>query len=124
MLARLISNFNLSISHKRSSFMVKDNKSIRIVLDVMWDEKLIIGYRTEDKKLKVLLKYTVWGKTVLKHICLLSKPGRRQYVAYFELADLLKNNRIYFLSTDRGLMSANKAKILGIGGELLFYINY
>ena len=51
-----------------------------------------------------------------------SKPGLRVYANSKTLPSVLDGLGIAILSTSRGVMTNNKAKELGIGGEVLCYI--
>ena len=89
------------------------------------------GYITDFEELQednfnfLLLCLKYQGKerkpviTTLKRI---SKPGLRIYVGKKNLPKVLGNLGIAILSTSRGVMTNNKAKTLGIGGEVLCYI--
>ena len=73
--------------------------------------------------LLVSLKYI--GKSRNPVICKIqriSKPGLRVYSSAKELPKVLDNLGIAIISTSKGVMTNLKAKELGIGGEVLFYI--
>lgn len=48
-----------------------------------------------------------------------SKPGHRQYRKAEELPKILNGYGIAIVSTSQGIMTANKARGLGIGGEVI-----
>ena len=75
------------------------------------------------KYLLLSLKYK--GKSrerVISKIKRISKPGLRVYVNSKTLPNVLDGLGIAILSTSKGVMTNNKAKELGIGGEILCYI--
>ena len=75
------------------------------------------------KYLLLSLKYK--GKSrerVISKIKRISKPGLRVYVNSKTLPNVLDGLGIAILSTSKGVMTNNKAKELGIGGEVLCYI--
>jgi small subunit ribosomal protein S8 len=81
-------------------------------------------YKRQNKKyLLISLKYIGKSrKPVISKIQRMSKPGLRVYSGYKELPKILENLGIAVISTSKGVMTNLKAKELGIGGEILFYI--
>jgi len=59
---------------------------------------------------------------VINKIKRISKPGLRVYANSKTLPRVLDGLGVAILSTSKGVMSNNKAKELGIGGEVLCYI--
>lgn len=59
---------------------------------------------------------------VISKIKRVSKPGLRIYSGSENLPNILGNLGIAIISTSKGLMTNLKARELGIGGEVLFYI--
>nr|YP_009145407.1 ribosomal protein S8 [Cryptoglena skujai]AKL39032.1 ribosomal protein S8 [Cryptoglena skujai] len=57
--------------------------------------------------------------TQLKRI---SKPGFRVYVSHNNIPKVLGGIGIAVLSTSKGLLTNNSAKVNNLGGEVLFYI--
>ena len=51
-----------------------------------------------------------------------SKPGRRVYVKRTEIPWVLSGLGIAILSTPQGIMTDQKARRLGLGGEVLCYV--
>ena len=97
------------------------------IAEILKDEGFIADYETYTEKnrnyLLISLKYT--GKSRESVICKLeriSKPGLRVYANSKTLPRVLDGLGIAILSTSKGVMSNNKAKELGIGGEVLCYI--
>ena len=79
----------------------------------------------QDKieSLLLSLKYTGESrKSVISEIKRISKPGLRVYTNSKTLPSVLDGLGVAILSTSKGVMTNNKAKELGIGGEVLCYI--
>jgi small subunit ribosomal protein S8 len=77
----------------------------------------------EKKYLLISLKYIGQSrKPVISKIERMSKPGLRVYTNSKKLPRILENLGIAVISTSKGVMTNLKAKELGIGGEVLFYI--
>ncbi len=71
------------------------------------------------KELKIVLKYKKDGKSSIKKIRRISKPGLRLYAGKNELPTVLNNLGIAIISTPRGIMTNKTAKDSGLGGEII-----
>jgi small subunit ribosomal protein S8 len=72
--------------------------------------------------IRIILKYTVAGDSVIEGIERISKPGLRQYVGKEKIPRVRNNVGMAIISTSQGLMTGARARKLGIGGEVLCYI--
>jgi small subunit ribosomal protein S8 len=93
------------------------------VLEVLQREGYIRGYSREDvgpgmAELKIELKY-VDGEPVIREISRVSKPGRRIYSKLVDLPRVYNGLGISILSTPRGVMSDNEARVAKVGGEVI-----
>ena len=80
---------------------------------------------TEEKRKYLLISLKYIGKSrqpVIWKLERISKPGLRVYTNSKKLPVVLNNLGIAIISTSKGVMTNNKAKELGIGGEVLCYI--
>lgn len=73
---------------------------------------LLLGLKYQGPKKQPII-------TSLKRI---SKPGLRIYVSSKNLPTILGNLGIAILSTSKGVMTNQRAKTLGLGGEVICYI--
>ena len=93
------------------------------VLEVMKREGYIRGFTREQirpgvSELRIELKY-VDGEPVIREIARVSKPGRRIYSRIADLPRSYNGLGISILSTPRGVMSDNEARVAKVGGEIL-----
>jgi small subunit ribosomal protein S8 len=93
------------------------------VLEVLQREGYIRGYsqsqvRAGVAELHIDLKY-VDGEPVIREIARVSKPGRRVYSKIADLPRVYNGLGISILSTPRGVMSDNEARVAKVGGEVL-----
>jgi small subunit ribosomal protein S8 len=93
------------------------------VLEVLQREGYIRGYSRADEsprasEFKIELKY-VDGEPVIREITRVSKPGRRVYSRIEDLPRVYNGLGISILSTPRGVMSDNEARVAHVGGEIL-----
>jgi len=69
-------------------------------------------------ELEIELKYAE-GAPVIREINRVSTPGRRVYSKIKELPRIYNGLGISILSTPRGVMSDNEARVANVGGEIL-----
>ena len=95
------------------------------VLEVLKREGCIRGFTTAPAEnvanahnLAIELKYYE-GEPVIRQIKRVSKPGRRVYAKIADLPRVYNGLGIAILSTPRGVMSDNEARVANVGGEVL-----
>ena len=93
------------------------------ILDVLKEEGYISDYKpsSEEKNNKFLLvnlKYNN-GIPVIKEISRVSKPGRRVYSKAESIPKIQNGLGIAIVSTSKGIMTDNDARIKKIGGEII-----
>jgi len=75
-----------------------------------------------QSQLRIVLKYDRDRKSIVTGLQRISKPGRRVYVKRSETPWVLSGLGIAILSTPQGIMTGQKARRLGLGGEVLCYV--
>jgi len=93
------------------------------ILDVLKQEGYISNYKLlSDSKNKnslvVDLKYYN-GLPVIKEIKRVSKPGRRIYAKANSISKIQNGLGMAIVSTSKGIMSDNDARIKNVGGEII-----
>jgi small subunit ribosomal protein S8 len=88
-------------------------------------EDVTVGDETPVKMINIKLKY--WGKRrerrpVITNLKRVSKPGRRVYVAKDDIPWVMSGMGISILTTPQGVMTGQKARRQGIGGEVICYV--
>lgn len=112
---------------KHQLVQVPSTKISLAISEILKEEGYIEDFENyienEKKYLLISLKYIGQSrKPVIAKIERMSKPGLRVYSSSKELPRVLENLGIAIISTSKGVMTNLKAKELGIGGEVLFYI--
>ena len=84
--------------------------------------EVVDGERPNQPVLRVKIKYV--GKrrerqSVLTGLERVSRPGRRVYTKKRDIPWVLSGIGIAIMSTPKGVMTGQKARSLGVGGELL-----
>ncbi len=83
----------------------------------IWDFEVV--EQEPQSVLRVNLKYSPTGERVIQKISRVSKPGRRVYVDYRNLPEVLDGMGICVMSTNQGVLSNREAKKNHVGGEVL-----
>jgi small subunit ribosomal protein S8 len=96
------------------------------VAEVLRDEGYIEDYQVLPEKpsqtLRMRLKYVGDRRNrrpVINGLKRVSKPGRRVYVRKGEIPWVLSGMGTAIVTTSRGVMTGQKARRLGIGGEVI-----
>ena len=104
---------------KKAFVLSENSRFCRKLLDILWDEGFISGYKTLSmNKLKIYLKYKN-GNSVISSIKVISKPSLRVYYSVKKLKKLKKN---LILTTHKGIKTISNCKKLNIGGEPIIMI--
>ena len=102
-----------SILKKRIAFVLKSEKYI---------EDFIFIKDGKKNSIRIFLKYSHNGKSVITGIDRVSKPGRRVFVGFKDMPRVLDGLGVSIISTSKGVLSNRTASKFGIGGEVLFNI--
>jgi len=105
-----------------------DASNVKIeILRILHEEGYIKSYEVVTQpvqdKIKVTLKYGPKNREkVITNLKRVSKPGLRIYRPHDKLPTVLRGLGIAIVSTSQGVMTAKKARKLGIGGEVMALI--
>ena len=111
------------------SVVAMPNSKIKTeIARILKEEGFIEGYEVVDgekafiKTLRIKMKY--FGERrqrtpVITGLDRISRPGRRVYTQKSDIPWVLAGMGIAILSTPKGVMTGQRARQLGIGGELL-----
>ncbi len=93
------------------------------VLEVLKREGYIRDFKSAEvrpgiSELKIELKYHD-GLPVISQIQRVSRPGRRVYSGIKDMKRIYNGLGIAILSTPRGVLSDNEARVAKVGGEVL-----
>lgn len=90
---------------------------------ILKSEGFITNYKVVEDKfqgtLRVYLKYSDDGESVIHGIERVSRPGRRVYRNKTEIPQVLGGLGLAIISTSRGVLSGSDAARNGVGGEVL-----
>lgn len=96
------------------------------VADVLVSEGYITRVVKKGKKIKKTLEmeiaYSASGEPKIKEVERVSKPSRRVYLSHKEIIPVRRGHGRLVLSTPKGILTGDKARKAGVGGEALFKI--
>lgn len=121
----MLSNLFSSISNNNNVFksyliVPKQKQSIRII-DLLFQEGLVRRYKVLNNKIYIFLKYKD-NLPLIKKINLISSSKRRQFIKIKEVQKL-PFNKIYLISTSKGIVTHIEAQKINLGGELICSIH-
>ena len=114
---------NANLLRNETVSMPSSTLKVRIA-EILKEEGFIVDYKVSGevkKELTITLKYAE-GTRVISGLKKISKPGLRVHVQADNLPRVLKGLGIAIISTSKGVMSDQKARALGVGGEVIAYI--
>jgi len=121
--ADLLTRIRNAALEKHEKLEVPASRLKANVICVLKEEGYIKNFRLvrDDGRpmIKVFLKYTEDGASVIQGIRRVSRPGLRRYSSYQDLPRPLSGAGISIVSTSKGVISGQKARLEKVGGEVL-----
>lgn len=97
------------------------------VARILKEEGYIASFKVSEeakkKTLRIVLRYSADGESVISALDRVSKPGRRVYVGTREIPRVMGDLGVSIVTTPRGLMTGKNARKSGVGGEVLCSIS-
>ena len=100
------------------------NKLCEQVLNLLWQEGYILGYKISDtnfKMFEIFLKYHE-DTPAIKQIKVISKPSKRVYLKSKDLWKINDELQLMIVSTTQGILTGKECKKLNLGGEVFCII--
>ncbi len=96
------------------------------ILRILFEEGFINNFTLDSERkprtIKVMLKYSKDGKSVIRDIQRVSRSSRRVYVSKGEIPKILGGMGVAILTTSKGVMSDREAIKKKVGGEVIGYV--
>ncbi len=125
-IADMLTRIRNGVMVRQKQVVLPSSKVKVAVARILKEEGFIKDFEvTKDvpqPQLRIVLKYDRDRKSVLTGLQRVSRPGRRVYVKRTEIPWVLSGLGIAILSTPQGIMSDQRARRLGLGGEVLCYV--
>lgn len=110
---------------KYEQVKIPSSKMKVAIAKILKEEGYIVDYKVKGnvkKELTLTLKYASDGTRVISGLKKISKPGLRVTASCEKLPHVLKGLGIAIISTSQGVMTDQKARTLGIGGEVIAFV--
>ena len=118
-----IRNANI-VKHEVVDIPVSNMK--KEIAQILLDEGYIKSFEVIENGthglIRVNLKYGANKSKVITGLKRISKPGLRVYARKEEIPKVLGGLGIAIISTSTGIMTDKKARVEGVGGEVLCYV--
>lgn len=122
-IADLLTRIRNASKEKHEKLEVPASRLKANVVRVLKEEGYIKNFRLMRDEgrpmIKVYLKYTEKGDSVIQGIKRISRPGLRRYAGYSEISKPLGGAGIAIVSTSKGVITGQKARLQKLGGEVL-----
>lgn len=121
--ADLLTRIRNAAKEKHEKLEVPASRLKANVVRVLKEEGYIKNFRLMREEgrpvIKVYLKYTDSGDSVIQGIKRISRPGLRRYSGYEEMPRPLGGAGVSIVSTSKGVTTGHKAMAQKVGGEIL-----
>lgn len=122
-IADLLTRVRNAAKEKHEKLEVPASRLKANVVRVLKDEGYIKNFRLMREEglpmIKIYLKYGTDGKCAIQGVRRVSRPGLRRYAGYEKMPRPLSGAGIAIVSTSKGVMTGQKARIQKMGGEIL-----
>ena len=102
---------------------IPSSKMKREIARILKERGFIHNYAYVDDNrqgyLRLYLKYSGEEESVIVGIKRISRPGLRKYVGVDEVPRVLNGLGMALLSTSRGILTDDEARVAGVGGEVI-----
>ncbi|MGQ9598195.1 MAG: 30S ribosomal protein S8 [Anaerolineae bacterium] len=125
-IADMLTRIRNGLKVRQAFVLIPSSKLKLAIVQILVEEGYIQGYEVTDDRpqpnIRVWLKYDERRRPILTGMKRVSKPGRRVYRGKRSLPWVLSGLGIAIVSTPKGVMTDQKARRLGVGGEILCYV--
>jgi len=125
-IADLLTRIRNALTAKHETALIPYSRTKKSLVDILVEEGYIKSAELQKSgdhySILVTLKYGFKNDRVLTGLKRISKPGLRIYKGANELPKVLGGLGIAIISTSKGVMTDKKARIAGVGGEVMAYV--
>nr|YP_009718232.1 ribosomal protein S8 [Rhaphiolepis indica]YP_009718404.1 ribosomal protein S8 [Rhaphiolepis ferruginea]YP_009718576.1 ribosomal protein S8 [Rhaphiolepis umbellata]YP_009719261.1 ribosomal protein S8 [Rhaphiolepis salicifolia]YP_009719943.1 ribosomal protein S8 [Rhaphiolepis impressivena]YP_009720029.1 ribosomal protein S8 [Rhaphiolepis major]YP_010304362.1 ribosomal protein S8 [Rhaphiolepis brevipetiolata]ARC96531.1 ribosomal protein S8 [Rhaphiolepis indica]QGM84412.1 ribosomal protein S len=126
-IADIITSIRNADMNKKRTVRIPSTNITENIVKILLQEGFIENVRKHQESNKYFLVLTLRHRRNRKgpyvlNLKRISRPGLRIYSNYQRIPRILGGMGVVILSTSRGIMTDRKARLEGIGGEVLCYI--
>lgn len=111
---------------RHESVQIPASRMKLAIAKILKDEGFIKDYElvkdSQNRMMRVWLRYTGKKEPVLSGLRRVSKPGLRVYAGSRQMPRVLGGLGVAIVSTPQGIMTARQARRQNVGGEVLCYV--
>ena len=125
----MLTRIRNAVLAEHTTVALPNSKMKTAIAQILKDEGYISGYEVVDdtkhttqKVLRIRLKYIGERRErrpVITGLERISRPGNRVYTGKQEIPWVLSGMGVAIISTPKGVMTGQRARQLGVGGEIL-----
>lgn len=115
----IISNIKNGQLAKKLSIKQFNHKYCISILDVLWDEGFILGYKVSTINSKYILVYLKYINSIpcIQSVKIVSKPSFKFCYSLKQIWKLKLNRSLLIITTNKGIFSYEECKKYNLGGE-------
>ena len=126
-IADMLTRIRNANSAKHATVDIPASREKRAIADILIQEGYVKSYEMIEDGIKKTMRVTLkYGKDknekVISGIKRISKPGLRVYAGKDELPRVLGGLGIAIVSTNKGIVTEQEARKLGVGGEVIAFV--
>lgn len=125
-IADMLTRIRNASSAKHESVEIPASNMKKSIAKILLDEGYVkaIDFVDDGKQgiIRITLKYEANKQSVITGIKRISKPGLRVFANKDEMPKVLGGLGTAIISTSKGVMTDKKARVEGIGGEVLAFV--
>ncbi len=130
-IADMLTRIRNAIMVSQGTVSVPHSKLKESIAQILKDEGYLDGFEVApeegnpQKTIRLKIRYVGVRRerrSVLTDLQRVSRPGRRVYVGKGEIPWVLSGMGVAIISTPKGVMTGQRARALGVGGEVLCQI--
>ncbi len=127
-IADMLTRIRNAVNVSQSTVSIPHSKLKESIAQILKDEGYVEGFEVAaddgapQKTIRLKIKYVGVRRErrpVLTDLQRVSRPGRRVYVGKGEIPWVLSGMGVAILSTPKGVMTGQRARMLGVGGEVV-----
>jgi small subunit ribosomal protein S8 len=107
---------------KKEILKIPFSKMEEAILSILEKRGFIKGFEVKGRGYKKYFEINLMGKRNIKGVNFLSKPSISRYAGYKEIKPSKSGVGVVILSTNKGILTGEIAKKMGVGGKLLLEV--
>ena len=125
--ADMLTRIRNALAARHERVQIPASRMKQEIARVLKEEGYILDFHVDKADhpqgfLAITLKYDSMNMSVIQGLRKISTPGKRQYVAYKKMPEVLDGAGIAIISTSRGLLTDQQCLAENIGGEVLCFV--